>query len=99
MKPFLRTQLARHTDRLAELDFLLAQPDVMADMGQFMALSREHTEVAAVAGRWARFQQREKDLAAANELLAEPDMAEMAREEIAAAEAIADAEAERREES
>ena len=50
MKPFLRTQLARHTDRLAELDFLLAQPDVMADMGQFMALSREHTEVATLAG-------------------------------------------------
>ena len=86
MKPFLRTQLARHTDRLAELDFLLAQPDVMADMGQFMALSREHTEVAAVAGRWARYLQREQDLAAAREMLADPDMAEMAREEIAAAE-------------
>ena len=87
MKPFLRTQLARHTDRLAELDFLLAQPDVMADMGQFMALSREHTEVAAAAGRWARYLQREKDLAAAQEMLADPDMAELAREEIAAAEA------------
>ena len=87
MKPFLRTQLARHTDRLAELDFLLAQPDVMADMGQFMALSREHTEVAAVAGRWARYLQREQDLAAAREMLADPDMADMAREEIAAAEA------------
>ena len=87
MRDSLRHQLARHTDRLAELDFLLTQPDVMADMAQFMKLSREHTEVAAVAGRWARFQQREKDLAAANELLDDPDMADMAREEIAAAEA------------
>ena len=87
MKSSLRHRLTHYTDRLAELDFLLAQPDVMADMGQFMALSREHTEVAAVAGRWARFQQREKDLAAANELLDDPDMADMAREEIAAAEA------------
>ena len=95
MRDSLRHQLSRHTDRLAELDFLLAQPDVMADMGQFMALSREHTEVAAVAGRWARFQQREKDLAAANELLDDPDMADMAREEIAAAEAeLTDLEAE-----
>ena len=51
MRDSLRHQLARHTDRLAELDFLLTQPDVMADMGQFMKLSREHTEVAAVAGR------------------------------------------------
>ena len=51
MKPILRTQLARYTERLAELDFLLAQPDVQADTEQLMALSREHTEVAAVAGR------------------------------------------------
>jgi len=58
----------------------------MADMGQFMKLSREHAEVAAVAGRWARFQQREADLATARELLTDPDMAAMAGEEIAAAE-------------
>ena len=86
MRDTLRHQLARHTDRLAELDFLLALPDVMADMAQFMKLSREHTEVAAVAGRWARYRQRERDLAAARELLADPDMAELAGEEIAAAE-------------
>ena len=95
MKDFLRSQLARHADRLGELDFLLTQPDVMADMGQFMKLSREHTDVAAVAGRWARYLQREKDLAAAQEMLADADMADMAREEIAAAEAeLADLDAE-----
>ena len=95
MRAPLRHQLTRHAERLAELDFLLTQPDVMADMGQFMKLSREHTEVAAVAGRWARFQQREKDLAAAQEMLADADMADMAREEIAAAEAeLADLDAE-----
>ena len=95
MRDTLRHQLSRHADRLAELDFLLTQPDVMADMGQFMKLSREHTDVAAVAGRWARYLQREKDLAAAQEMLADADMADMAREEIAAAEAeLADLDAE-----
>jgi len=95
MRESLRHQLERHATRLAELDFLLAQPDVMADMAKFMALSREHTEVAAVAQRWARWQQRERDLAAAQELLADPDMAEMAREEIAACESeLAELEAE-----
>ena len=84
MTPSIRHQLQRYADRLGELDFLLAQPDVMADMTQFMALSREHTEVSAVAGRWARFQQREADLAAAHELADDPDMAEMAQDEIAA---------------
>ena len=87
MRAPLRHQLTRHAERLAELDFLLTQPDVMADMGQFMKLSREHTDVAAAAGRWARYLQREKDLAAAQEMLADADMADMAREEIAAAEA------------
>ena len=95
MSPLIAIQLARYTDRLAELDFLLSRPDIMADMGQFMKLSREHTEVAAVAERWARFQQREQDLVAAQELLQDPDMADMATEEMAAAQAeLTDLEAE-----
>ena len=87
MRAPLRHQLQRHAERLAELDFLLAQPDVQADTEQLMALSREHTEVAAMAGRWARHQQRERDLAAAQELLGDADMADMAREEVAACQA------------
>ncbi len=95
MNPSIRIQLARHATRLAELDFLLAQQDVMSDMGQFMKLSREHTDVAAVAGRWARYQQREGDLAAARGMLDDADMADLAEEEIATAEAeLADLEAE-----
>ncbi|MDR1967672.1 MAG: peptide chain release factor 1, partial [Burkholderiaceae bacterium] len=86
MKPFVRAQLDRYANRLSELDFLLSRPDVMADMGQFMKLSREHTEVDAVASRWTRYQQREADLSAAHDLLADPDMAGMASEEITAAE-------------
>ncbi|MFT3719826.1 peptide chain release factor 1 [Pseudorhodoferax sp.] len=87
MKPFLRQQLERYALRLSELDFLLSRPDIMADMKQFMALSREHADVAQVAGRYARHQQRAADLAAAREMLADPEMAEMAQEEIAGAEA------------
>ena len=87
MIPAIQNQLSRYTDRLAELDFLLSRPDIMADMGQFMRLSREHTEVAAVAERWARYRQREADLVAAREMLRDADMAELAGEEITAAEA------------
>ena len=49
MKPFLLQQLERYVDRLGELDFLLSREDIMADMAQFMKLSREHAEVAVVA--------------------------------------------------
>jgi len=95
MKPFLRQQLARYADRLAELEFLLSREDIMKDMSQFLTLSREHTEVAAVASRWARYQQREADLASARDMLADPDMVEMAQEEVDSASAeIAQLEAE-----
>ena len=84
MKNFLRRQLDRYADRLGELDFLLSRPDIMADMPQFLKLSREHTEVAAVAERWVRFRQRERDLQAAEEMLDDADLAAMAEEEITA---------------
>ncbi len=87
MKPFLRSQLERYAQRLGELDFLLSREDIMADMAQYRVLSREHAEVTQVAGRYARFVQREADLAGAREMLADPDMAEMAQEEITSAEA------------
>ncbi|MBX3652942.1 MAG: peptide chain release factor 1 [Ramlibacter sp.] len=87
MKPFLRQQLDRYPVRLQELDFFLQQPEVVSDMGRFRALTREHAEVSEVAGRFAAFVQREADLAGAREMLDDPDMAEMAREEIASAEA------------
>ncbi len=91
MKLFLRQQLARYTDRLAELEFLLSREDIMKDMAQFLTLSREHTEVSAVASRWDRFQRREADNAAATDMLAsaagDADMVAMAQEEIDSANA------------
>ncbi|EJE52666.1 peptide chain release factor 1 [Acidovorax sp. CF316] len=87
MKTFLRNQLERYAQRLGELDFLLSREDIMGDMAQYRLLSREHAEVTQVAGRYARYVQREADLAGAREMLADPDMAEMAQEEIASAEA------------
>ena len=88
MKPFLRHQLERYAQRLGELDFLLSREDIMSDMTQYRAISREHAEVTQIAGRHARFVQREADLASAQEMLDDPEMAEMAemaQEEIAAA--------------
>ncbi len=91
MKPFFCQQLARYADRLGELAFLLSRPDIMSDMTQFLLLSREHTEVAAVAKRWLRYQQREGDLASAALILTDTgcdaDMAGLAQEEIASASA------------
>ena len=87
MKPFLRTQLERYAQRLEELDFLLSREDIMGDMQQYNRISREHANVTAVAGRYRRYQQVEADIATAREMLDDPDMADMAQEEITAGEA------------
>ncbi|WP_370681160.1 peptide chain release factor 1 [Comamonas sp. GB3 AK4-5] len=87
MKPFLRTQLERYAQRLEELDFLLSREDIMGDMQQYRRISREHADVTAVAGRYRRYLQCEADIAAAREMLEDPDMAEMAQEEIESGEA------------
>ncbi len=72
MKPFLRSQLERYAQRLGELDFLLSREDIMSDMAQYRRISVEHAEVTQIAGRYARYQQREADLAGAREMLADP---------------------------
>jgi peptide chain release factor 1 len=87
MKSFLRQQLERFPVRLQELDFHLAQPEVVNDMERYRALTREHAEVAEVAGRFRHYLAQEANLAQAREMQDDPDMADMAREEIAAIEA------------
>ncbi|MBU4183948.1 MAG: peptide chain release factor 1 [Burkholderiales bacterium RIFCSPHIGHO2_02_FULL_66_10] len=87
MKPFVRDTLMRQRARLHELDALLAAPDVVDSMDRFRALSREHAEVGAVIEVFNRYLQREADHASATELLQDPDMAEMAEEEIQSARA------------
>ena len=91
MKSFLRARLERYAVRLSELDFLLSREDIMRDMNQFLVLSREHSDVAQLVSRYQRYVLRESDLAAAQALQADPavdaDMAGMAQEEIASAEA------------
>ncbi|MBC7469308.1 MAG: PCRF domain-containing protein, partial [Ramlibacter sp.] len=86
MKPFLRQQLERYPVRLQELDFFLSQPDVVSDMDRFRALTREHSEVSEVAARYEAFLHREHDLSGARGMLDDPDMAQMAQQEIGEAE-------------
>ena len=87
MQDFLRNQLERYAQRLQELDFLLSREDIMGDMKQYRTISREHADVTAIASRYTRYLQTEADIAAAREMLDDPDMAEMAQEEMGSGEA------------
>ncbi|PWW48616.1 peptide chain release factor 1 [Melaminivora alkalimesophila] len=87
MHPHFERQLEKRARRLQELNYLLGQADVMENMSAFTALSHEHAEVSATAERWARYQQRSRDLETARGLASDTDFAVMAQEEIAACEA------------
>ena len=87
MNKTLREQFERLALRLAELDSTLADPAVSSDIKRYRTLSREQVEVSDIVGRFRRYQQREADLTAAREMESDAEMAEMAREEIAAASA------------
>ena len=86
MKDSLRQRFDRLAMRLAELDASLGDPGVASDMARYRALTREHAEVSGVVELYRRHRRRESDLASAQELLADPEMADMAREEIDVAE-------------
>ena len=91
MTPSLREQFERLALRLSELDALLADPQVSADIRRYRSLSREQSEAAHVVGLFRRYQAREADLAGAREMLADAgldaEMQAMARDEAAGAEA------------
>ena len=85
MKLSLRTRLEQLATRLAELDHLLAAPETAGDMDRFRAYAKEHAEVTPVVERFRAWRQAEADLAAAEELAADPSMKAYADEERAAA--------------
>jgi peptide chain release factor 1 len=85
MKDTLRQQLERLALRLQELDALLADPQLASDTARYRAVAREQAQAAQVVELYRTLQQRERDLAQSRELLSEPEMAELAKEEMAAA--------------
>ena len=90
MSPQLRDQFERLTLRLAELDATLADPQVTGNIKRWRTLSREQSEAQDIVQRYRGFQQRERDLATAQEMQAsesDPDLLAMAKEEITAASA------------
>jgi peptide chain release factor 1 len=85
MKPFIRITLERQSLRLQELDAQLSDENVTRDLDRYRRLSKEHAELGEVIGLYREHSHRCQDLNEAQSLLNDPEMADMAHEEIAAA--------------
>jgi peptide chain release factor 1 len=81
MKPSLVNRLTQLDTRLEELNRLLAAPEVTRDMDRYRSLSREHAEIAPLVSLHRDWQQAERDLANARELMGDAEMKPLAEEE------------------
>lgn len=82
MKLSIRAKLENLSERLQEINALLADPDTIADQNKFRPLSQEYAELNPVITCFNRYQQALEDIETAEEMLADPDMHDLADEEL-----------------
>ncbi|GAB4293784.1 MAG: peptide chain release factor 1 [Desulfuromonadia bacterium] len=73
--------------RFMELEAMLADPTVIANQPEFRRLSREHNDLAPLVNAYRRHREVVRQIGENRLLLSDPDMKEMAEEEIALLEA------------
>ncbi|MBX3677194.1 MAG: peptide chain release factor 1 [Rhodocyclaceae bacterium] len=84
MKTTIHDKLAHLSRRLAELDLLLASETATQDMDAYRKLTREHAEITPVAALFAEYRKAEAGVNSAQAMLADPEMKDLAEEEIRA---------------
>jgi peptide chain release factor 1 len=89
MNPSLERKLGALLERHQEVGLLLAQPDAAGDAARFRELSREFARLEPLAEATAALARNRKAQASARGMLDDPELAAMAREELASLEAEA----------
>jgi peptide chain release factor 1 len=85
MNPSIRDKLEHLTGRLDELDRMLASGEATRDLDEYRRLSREHAELGPVVALYQAWRQTLADLTTGLEMLADPEMRELAEAEVALA--------------
>ncbi len=73
MQTSLLIKLETLHERRAELDGMLAVPEVVNDQDRYRALSREHAEISPVVGCFDRYRRTQEAITHAEELMREDD--------------------------
>lgn len=87
MKPSILQKIEHLGERYQEVGALLGEADIIANQPRFRTLSQEYAELEPIALAWNEYRQLLTDLEGARELLRDPDLKDMAEEEIAVNEA------------
>ncbi|HLS51018.1 MAG TPA: peptide chain release factor 1 [Burkholderiaceae bacterium] len=81
MKSSMRSRLEQLSHRLAEIDAMLAEPEIATDMDRFRQLSRERSEIDPVVGVFHQYTEAEQAMREAQELMSDPEMKALAEDE------------------
>jgi peptide chain release factor 1 len=84
MTPSIRRKLDELAERHQEVALLMAQPEAVADANRFRELSREYAQLEPLVSSLKRYDETAKSLIAAEALLRDPEMRELAELEVAA---------------
>jgi len=87
MQPSIRRKLEQLSERHEELEHLLASPEVLGDAKRLREVSREHAQLAPLAGALRAYDANARALDDAQAMLRDADMKELAEAEIPALEA------------
>jgi peptide chain release factor 1 len=82
MKPSITKKLETLRIHLIELDHQLSQENVTADLDNYRKISREHSELTPIVAAYEEYRKVIDDMATAEELLADPEMKELAEIEM-----------------
>jgi len=82
MKPTLIAKLGQLSTRLEELNQLLSSQEITSDIDNYRKLSREHAEITPVVDLFHAYEQTQKDITTARDMLGDPDMKEFAEVEL-----------------
>ncbi|MCW9023501.1 MAG: peptide chain release factor 1 [Gammaproteobacteria bacterium] len=87
MKPSIYNKLEGLSERLDEINALLAVPEVIQDQNRFRTLSQEYAQVNPVVNTFKEYQNTLSSIEDAQQMLEEddPELKEMAEEEISSA--------------
>lgn len=69
--------------KFAEIERRMGDPEVISDQKKYQELLKQHAEIKDVVAVYRRYLKVDQELSEAKELLADPDMAEMAKDEAA----------------
>ncbi len=81
MKSSIRNRLEQLARRLVEVDALLAEPEIANDMNRYRKMSRERSDLEPVVAAFAAYTGTEDDIQAAQDMMSDPEMRDMAEEE------------------